>query len=88
MKYARIEGVDVLEVVEDINGRYHPSIRWTPCADEVSPGWTFDGAVFSPPVTIPMPEVVNAPPQITEAQAAKLIAFLKANPDIVAAAQL
>lgn len=38
--------------------------------------------------TLPMPEVVDAPPQITEAQAAKLIAFLKANPDIVAAAQL
>lgn len=38
--------------------------------------------------TAPTPEVVNAPPQITEAQAAKLIAFLKANPDIVAAAQL
>lgn len=38
--------------------------------------------------TLPMPDVVNAPPQITEAQAAKLIAFLKANPDIVAAAQL
>lgn len=38
--------------------------------------------------TLPMPEVVEQPPQITEAQAAKLIAFLKANPDIVAAAQL
>lgn len=38
--------------------------------------------------TLPMPDVVNAPPQITEAQAAKLIAFLKANPDILAAAQL
>lgn len=44
------------------------------------------GAVLAS--TIPMPDVVNAPPQITEAQAAKLIAFLKANPDIVAAAQL
>lgn len=38
--------------------------------------------------TIPMPEIVDAPPQLTEAQAAKLIAFLKANPDIVEAAQL
>ncbi len=38
--------------------------------------------------TLPMPDVVNAPPQITEAQADKLIAFLKANPDIVAAAKL
>lgn len=44
------------------------------------------GAVLAS--TLPMPEVVNAPPQITEAQAAKLIAFLKANPDILAAAQL
>lgn len=38
--------------------------------------------------TIPMPEIVDAPPQITEAQAAKLIAFLKANPDIVRDAKL
>lgn len=44
------------------------------------------GAVLAS--TLPMPEVVDQPPQITEAQAAKLIAFLKANPDIVAAAQL
>lgn len=44
------------------------------------------GAVLAS--TLPMPEVVKQPPQITEAQAAKLIAFLKANPDIVAAAQL
>lgn len=40
------------------------------------------------PPAIPTPAVVDEPPQITEAQAAKLIAFLKANPDIVAAAQL
>lgn len=44
------------------------------------------GAVLAS--TMPMPDVVNEPPQITETQAAKLIAFLKANPDIVAAAQL
>ncbi len=31
--------------------------------------------------TIPMPDVVDAPPQITEAQAAKLIAFLAALPE-------
>lgn len=30
----------------------------------------------------------NAPPQIGKTQADKLIAFLKANPDIVAAAKL
>lgn len=44
------------------------------------------GAVLAS--TLPMPEVVSAPPQITGVQAAKLIAFLKANPDIVEAAQL
>lgn len=40
------------------------------------------------PPAVPTTAVVDEPPQITEAQAAKLIAFLKANPDIVAAAQL
>ena len=44
------------------------------------------GAVLAS--TVPLPEVVDQPPKITEAQAAKLIAFLKANPDIVEAAQL
>lgn len=44
------------------------------------------GAVLAS--TLPMPEVVNAPPQIGKAQADKLIAFLKANPDIIAAAKL
>lgn len=44
------------------------------------------GAVLAS--TLPMPEAVEEPPQITEAQAAKLAAFLKANPDIVAAMNL
>lgn len=44
------------------------------------------GAVLAS--TLPMPEVVDEPPRLTEAQATKLIAFLKANPDILAAAQL
>ena len=44
------------------------------------------GAVLAS--TLPMPEVVDESPQITEAQAAKLAAFLKANPDIVAAMNL
>lgn len=44
------------------------------------------GAVLAS--TLPMPEVVNEPPQINEVQAAKMIAFLKANPDIVEAAKL
>lgn len=44
------------------------------------------GAVLAS--TLPMPDVVDAPPQITEVQAAKMIAFLKANPDIVEAAKL
>jgi hypothetical protein len=49
-------------------------------------GWVFENPPT--PVTIPAPDVSAPPPQITEAQAAKLIAFLKANPDIVEAAQL
>jgi len=44
------------------------------------------GAVLAS--TMPMPEVVEEPPQLTQQQLAKLMAFLKANPDILAAAQL
>lgn len=44
------------------------------------------GAVLAS--TIPTPAVVDAPPQLTQAQAARLVAFLKANPDIVRDAKL
>lgn len=41
MKWARIEDGVVLEIIsEDPAGRYHPSIIWVPCGDEVEPGWT------------------------------------------------
>ena len=41
-----------------------------------------------PAQTAPMPDVVSESPQIGKAKADKLIAFLKANPDIIAAAKL
>lgn len=52
--------------------------------DDCAPDETWSAT----PPAAPTTAVVNAPPQITEVQAARLIAFLKANPDILAAAQL
>lgn len=40
------------------------------------------------PPAIPTTAVVDEFPQLTQAQAARLVAFLKANPDIVEAAKL
>lgn len=48
--WARVEDNVVLEVI-DVNpgGRYHPSIEWIPCSDEVLPTWTLSNGTFSPP---------------------------------------
>jgi len=33
----------------DPQGRFHPSMQWVLCGDEVVPGWTYSGAAFSAP---------------------------------------
>lgn len=45
-------------------------------------------SAIAPAVTMPTPLEVEALPQLTAAQAARIVAFLKDNPDILAAAQL
>ena len=54
--WARIEG-GVVAAITKINTerRFHPSMLWVACPDDVSPGWTFDGATFVPPLAEPKP---------------------------------
>jgi len=57
MKYARVNGTDVFEICTPIAGFtidqcYHPDIvaQLIPCADEVTPEWTYVDGVFVTPV--------------------------------------
>ena len=63
MRYARIENGKVVEIgnFDSIEGRFHPSLLWATCAQEVVPGYLYDGAVFSaPPVVAPTKADVSA----------------------------
>lgn len=57
-KWARIENQKVVETTNlDPSGRYHPSLVWVECSDEVSGGFSFDGASFVAP---PAPALTTA----------------------------
>lgn len=65
--WARIENGTVVELTDiDPTGRYHPSLEWTPCGEEVRPGWVYDGA-FAPPS--PAEPTLTVPSSITMRQA-------------------
>lgn len=51
-KWARIENNVVMEVTDiDPEGRFHPSLIWVACGDEVDQRWVYDGiSSFSIPV--------------------------------------
>lgn len=51
MKYARIEEGVVKEIGEfdSIENRFHPSLIWVECSEEVKESFLYDGAVFLPP---------------------------------------
>lgn len=50
MKWARIENNIVREIVDqDPEGRFHQSLTFVQCGDEVCCGWEFDGQSFSEP---------------------------------------
>lgn len=63
--WARIENGVVVEITDvDPTGRFHPSLVWVGCGNEVEPGWTYDGDKFAPP----QPEKPKIPQQVTRAQ--------------------
>lgn len=47
--WARVENNIVVEVTEiDPDGRFHPSLIWLECQDEVTPGYRYDEGKFIP----------------------------------------
>ena len=54
--YALIKNGLVTEVTDvDPAGRYHPSLEWRECPDDVAAGYVWDGVSFAPP---PEPVIV------------------------------
>lgn len=56
MTWARIEKFEDEEifrveetVVVDPEGRFHPSLVWVNCPDNVKPGYLYDGSEFTEP---------------------------------------
>lgn len=50
MKWARIEGYTVREIIDfDPAGRFHPGLVFVPAAEEVGEGWRWDGKTFVEP---------------------------------------
>lgn len=48
--WARISNGVVAEITDtDPSGRFHPSIEWVKCGDDVRPGHAYDGESFSEP---------------------------------------
>lgn len=47
--WARIDNGMVVETIATHpSGRFHPSLVWIECSEEVMPGWQYDGKSFSP----------------------------------------
>lgn len=51
--WARIENGVVAEITDmDPAGRFHPSLQWVICNDEVRPGWGYVGQAFAAPPAV------------------------------------
>ena len=77
-KFARIEDGIVAEAgyFDSIEDRFHPSLVWVECPEEVGPGWSYEGGKFAPPATQvqTQEELVQS---ITNAVQARLDAFAR-----------
>lgn len=58
--WARIDSGAVAEITDiDPEGRFHPSIEWVACDEQVAVGWIYDGGEFSAPLETPIAEVAD-----------------------------
>ena len=95
-KWARIEnGNDVKEVTDiDPDGRFHPSLVWIECPDNVTDAYTYENGVFvEPPPPAPTTAADLAPNRslegLTKAEIAafqELADLINTNPEALKAA--
>ena len=79
-KWARIENGRVMETTDlDPEGRFHPSLVWVACADEIDQHYTYDGTTFTaPPPPPPTTAQDLAPGRSLEGLTAEEIAAFEA----------
>lgn len=59
--WARIESNRVAEITEtDPTDRFHPSVMWLECSDNVSHGHLLDGTTFTKPDPVVTPDLASA----------------------------
>lgn len=72
--WARIENGTVAEITDiDPVGRFHPSLEWVRCGEDVLPGWAYDGQSFVEPHHVIDPVLIRK-----QVESARLLAY--ANP--------
>lgn len=88
--WARIENGIVAEITDiDPEGRFHPSLVWVECGEEVEPGWKYDGSKFAPPEALdpsppehPQFTALEMLDQFTEAEQLAVVAATMTEPAI------
>lgn len=82
-KWARIDNGTVAEITDiDPEGRFHPSLLWVVCTEEVASGWKYEDGEFSPPELAP--ETVPVPDQVSRAQGKAALITAGLWPDVLA----
>lgn len=93
-KWARIDNELVAETTDvDPTGRFHGSLTWVPCSDNVVAGWGYsNGAFTAPPTPAPTTAQDLAPGRSLEGLTAEeiaafeeLAAILNTNPEALKA---
>lgn len=84
-KWARIENGVVMETTDlDPAGRFHPSLVWVACADDVSNGFGYaDGSFTAPPPPAPTTAQDLAPGRSLEGLTADEIAAFEALAEVI-----
>lgn len=73
--WARIQNNTVAETTDtDPTGRFHPSMQWVECPDDVKPGWHYDGESFFEPLGEPLTDLAQRKRRAIEADCDDAIA--------------
>lgn len=76
MKWALIQGGQVAEITQtNPVDRFHESLVWVKCGQDVNVGWAYDGNSFSP--SVPQPDFQASPTTCTPAQGLVALFALK-----------